>query len=169
MVRSLPWRSLANLALQLAILALLIAAFFMRMPQVSGLSMAPHIASGEYVLINTFAYRFAPPQRGDIVAFRGDDDAARSSSSASSAFPATASASTAAVVSIDGRRLDEPYVRFADDRSFAEIVVPPATRLRARRQSRRQRGFAVLRTGRRRPPDRPRARRHLAAADLGTL
>ena len=69
----LHWRSLANLTLQLAILGLLIATFSIRAWPVLGLSMAPHIASGEYVLVNTFAYRFGPPHRGDIVAFRHDD------------------------------------------------------------------------------------------------
>ena len=34
--------------------------------------MAPHISSGELVIINTLAYRFAPPRRGDIVAFHHD-------------------------------------------------------------------------------------------------
>ncbi|MBV8489921.1 MAG: S26 family signal peptidase, partial [Candidatus Eremiobacteraeota bacterium] len=76
MARSLHWRSLANLAVQLAVLTALVAAIlFVRTPQVSGLSMAPHIASGEYVLVDTFAYRFATPKRGDIVAFRTDGDA----------------------------------------------------------------------------------------------
>ncbi len=59
MVRFMHWRSLASLVLQLAILGVLIAAFFIRFWQVSGLSMSPHITSGEFVLINTLAYRFA--------------------------------------------------------------------------------------------------------------
>jgi signal peptidase I len=122
--RSLPWRSLANLALQLAVLALLIAAFFMRLPQVSGLSMAPHIASGEYVLINTFAYRLAQPQRGDIVAFRRDDDARAVFIKRVVGLPGDRIRVDKGRVSIDGRRLDETYVRFADDRSFGEVVVP---------------------------------------------
>ncbi len=123
MARSLPWRSFANLALQLAILTLLIAAFFMRMPQVSGHSMAPDIASGEYVLINTFAYRIAPPKRGDIVAFRGDDARAVFIKRVVG-LPGERLRIDRGVVSIDGRRLSEPYVRFADGRSFGEIVVP---------------------------------------------
>ena len=69
-VRLLHLRSLVSLALQLAVLGALIAAFFVRTPQVSGLSMEPHISSGEYVLINTLAYRFGSPQHGYIVAFR---------------------------------------------------------------------------------------------------
>ena len=124
MSRSLPWRSFATLALQLAILSLLIAAFFVRTPQVSGLSMAPHIASGEYVLINTFAYRLAQPKRGDIVAFRGDDDARAVFIKRIVGLPGDRIGVDRGVVSIDGKRLDEPYVRFPDDRSFSEIVVP---------------------------------------------
>ncbi len=127
MSRSLSWRSLANLALQLAILALLIAAFFMRLPQVSGLSMAPHIASGEYVLINTFAYRLAQPQRGDIVAFRRDDDARAVFIKRVVGLPGDRIRVDVGRISIDGRRLDEPYVRFPDDRTFGEIVVPPGS------------------------------------------
>lgn len=109
--------------MQLAILTLLIAAFFMRMPQVSGHSMAPHIASGEYVLINTFAYRIAPPKRGDIVAFRGDDARAVFIKRVVG-LPGERVRIDRGVVSIDGRPLREPYVRFIDNRSFGDTVVP---------------------------------------------
>jgi signal peptidase I len=74
-VRFAQIRSIASLALQLAILGALIAAFFVRPQPVSGLSMAPHISTGEYVLINTLAYRFGTPARGDIVAFHHDNPA----------------------------------------------------------------------------------------------
>jgi signal peptidase I len=111
--------------LQLAILSLLIAAFFMRTPQVLGLSMAPHIASGEYVLINTFAYRLVQPKRGDIVAFRGNDDARAVFIKRIVGLPGDRIRVDKGAVSIDGKRLDEPYVRFPDSRSFAEVIVPP--------------------------------------------
>jgi signal peptidase I len=123
--RSLPWRSLANLVWQLAVLALLIAAFFVRAPQVSGLSMAPHIASGEYVLINTFAYRIAQPKRGDIVAFRRDDETRAVFIKRVVGLPGDRVGVDKGGVWINGIRLSEPYVRFPDDRSFGEVVVPP--------------------------------------------
>ena len=125
MSRLLPWRSLANLALQLAILALLAAAFFMQMPQVSGPSMAPHIASGEYVLINTFAYRFARPKRGDIVAFRTDEDARPVFIKRVVGLPGDRIRVDRGRVFVNGAALDEPYVRYPDDRSFPETSVPP--------------------------------------------
>jgi len=120
----LRWRSLGNLAVQLVVLALLLAAFFIRMLQVSGLSMAPHIASDEYVLVNTFAYRMAQPRRGDIVAFRPESDARALFIKRVVGLPGDRVRIDRGVVSIDGRMLAEPYVRYADDRSFPEVTVP---------------------------------------------
>jgi len=126
-VRFLRWRSVANLALQLAVLALLIAAFFVRMPQVSGLSMEPHIRSGEYVLINTFAYRLGPPHRGEIVAFRHEGDARAVFIKRVVGLPGERIRIVRGQVYLNGAKLDEPYVQHADDRSFGETTVPAAS------------------------------------------
>ena len=126
MVRFLRWRSVANLAVQLAVLAALIAAFFVRMPQVAGLSMEPHIRSGEYVLINTFAYRFGAPQRGEIVAFRKDGDSRGVFIKRVIGLPGDRIRIDRGQVYLNGAKLDEPYVRHADARSFGEIAVPAA-------------------------------------------
>lgn len=124
MSRLLHWRALANLALQLAILALLAAAFFLRMPQVFGPSMAPHIASGEHVLIDTFAYRFSQPRRGDIVAFRNDEDVRPLFIKRVIGLPGDRVAVVRGRVFVNGAALAEPYVRYPDDRSFPPAVVP---------------------------------------------
>jgi signal peptidase I len=124
-VRFVRWRPVANLALQLAVLAALIAAFFVRLPQVSGLSMEPHIRSGEYVVINTFAYRLGVPHRGDIVAFRRDDDTRALFIKRAIGIPGDHIRIDRGVVYVNGAKLDEPYVRHADGRSFGELVVPP--------------------------------------------
>ncbi len=119
------WRSLANLALQLTVLALLVAAIlFVRTPQVSGLSMAPHIESGEYVLINTFAYRLRAPARGDIVAFRNERDSRGVFIKRVIGLPGDRIRIDRGTVSVDGVALSEPYVRFADTRSFPTVTVP---------------------------------------------
>jgi signal peptidase I len=122
--RLLSWRSFANLAFQLAVLALIVAAFFVRTSQVSGLSMAPHISSGEYVLVNTFAYKFAGPKRGDIVAFRHDDGARAVYIKRVIGLPGDRIRIDGGVVFIDGSALPEPYVRFPDRRSLAEVTIP---------------------------------------------
>jgi signal peptidase I len=112
------------LALQLLVLAVLIAAFFVRMPQVSGLSMEPHIRSGEYVLINTFAYRMRTPKRGEIVAFRYNDDARAVFIKRVVGLPGDRIRVDRGRVFVNGVKLDEPYVMHPDERSFAEITVP---------------------------------------------
>lgn len=124
-VRLLHLRSLGSLALQLAVLGALIAAFFVRTPQVSGLSMEPHISSGEYVLINTLAYRFGTPQRGDIVAFRHEGDTPETYIKRVIALPGERVRIDRGVVYVNDAVLSEPYVRFEDKRSFAQITVPP--------------------------------------------
>ena len=124
MVRLARWRSFASLTLQLAVLALLVAAFFLRLPQVSGLSMEPHIRPGEYVAINTFAYRFASPRRGDIVAFRRDNDARGVFIKRVIGVPGDRVKIASGHVYVNGIALREPYVEHGDARSAPEIAVP---------------------------------------------
>jgi signal peptidase I len=126
-VRFLRRRSVANLALQLALLAVLVAAFFVRLPQVAGLSMEPYIRSGEYVLINTFAYRIGVPHRGEIVAFRHEGDARSVFIKRVIGLPGDRVRIDRGQVYINGARLEEPYVAHADGRSFAQVLVPPSS------------------------------------------
>lgn len=125
MQRQLHWRSIASVFLQIAALGALAVAFFMRTPQVSGLSMAPHVVSGEYVLINTVAYRIGHPACGDIVAFRHERSAPSVYLKRVIGLPGDRVTVALGAVFVNGRRLYEPYVRFADRRSFPEVKVPP--------------------------------------------
>jgi signal peptidase I len=123
--RFLRWRSIASLTLQLAVFALLIAAFFMRLPQVAGLSMEPDIRPGEYVLINTFAYRFGAPRRGEIVAFRHEGDAREIFIKRVIGLSGDRVRIDRGRVYVNGAALDEPYVKDLDRRSAVEVTVPP--------------------------------------------
>ena len=123
-VRQLPWRSVASVSLQTVVLAALALAFFLRTPQVSGFSMAPQIASGEIVLINTMAYRFGTPHRGDIIAFHHDAPTPEVFIKRVVGLPGDRIAIVRGTVYINGRALDEPYVVYADRRSFAPVTVP---------------------------------------------
>ncbi|MEO6913985.1 MAG: signal peptidase I [Candidatus Baltobacteraceae bacterium] len=124
MTSHLHWRSVASATLQIAVLGALALAFFMRTPQVSGLSMSPHIASGEYVLINTVAYRIGRPERSEIVAFRHDSSAPEVYLKRIIGLPGDRIRIVRGSVIINGKVLAEPYVRFHDDRSFGLVVVP---------------------------------------------
>jgi signal peptidase I len=123
-VRFARWRPIANLAVQLAVLAALVAAFFVRLPQVTGLSMEPYIRSGEYVLINTFAYRLGTPRRDEIVAFRHEGDARGVFIKRVIGLPGERIRIDRGQVYVNGSKLSEPYVQHRDDRSFPEVSVP---------------------------------------------
>ncbi len=117
-------RSVASLALQVTVLLALVAAFFFRAPQVSGLSMSPQIAPGEFVLIDTLTYRFRAPQRGDIIAFRHDGDEPETFIKRVIGLGGDRVRIERGTVFVNGARLDESYVRYPDTRTFAEITVP---------------------------------------------
>jgi signal peptidase I len=118
-------KSAANLAWQIALLSLIVcAALGLRPGQVSGISMQPRIDTDEYVLINALAYRFSAPRRGDIVAFRHERSAPSVYLKRVIGAPGDRVAIEHGYVSVNGVPLDEPYVRFRDDRSFAALVVP---------------------------------------------
>ncbi|HUN28182.1 MAG TPA: signal peptidase I [Alphaproteobacteria bacterium] len=124
MVRFVQLRSLASLALQLAILGVLVAAFFVRFWQVSGPSMSPNVSSGELVVINTLAYRFGTPHRGDIVTFRHEGITPELYIKRVIGLPGDRVRIDRGVVYVNGIRLAEPYVQHADERSVPELTVP---------------------------------------------
>ena len=126
--------------------------------------MEPRIDSGEYVVINTLAYRFGAPARGDIVAFRHERSAPSVYLKRVIGIPGDRIAIERGYVSVNGVRLDEPYVRFRDTRSDRCRHGPAARVLRARRQSCKQRRLARLGIRRRLRRHRPRDVRGLAAA-----
>ncbi len=118
-------RTVFSLSAQLILLIAIAAAFFLRTPQVDGLSMEPRVHAGEFVLINTLAYRFGAVRRGDVVAFRHDAPNPETYIKRVVGLPGERVEIRDGVVSVDGRALDEPYVQFRDRRSAPPVVVPP--------------------------------------------
>ena len=120
-------RTVVSLSAQLVLLLMIAAAFFLRTPQVAGLSMEPRVHAGEFVLINTLAYRFAPIRRGDVVAFLHDAPNPETYIKRVVGLPGERVEVRAGTVLVNGRALDEPYVRFRDRRSAPAVVVPAGT------------------------------------------
>jgi signal peptidase I len=118
-------RTVVSLSAQLALLALIVAAFFTRVPHVDGPSMEPRIHAGEFVLINTLAYRFAPIRRGDVVAFTHDAPNPETYIKRVVGLPGERVEIDQGVVLVDGKPLPEPYVQFRDRRSAPPTLVPP--------------------------------------------
>lgn len=127
MLRQLHWRSVASVTVQIAVLAVLALAFFLRTPQVSGLSMAPHIASGEIVLINTMAYRLHAPARGDIIAFHHDGPTPETFIKRVIGLPGDRIEIRRGQVVVNGTPLQETYVQFPDTQTFGAVTVPPGS------------------------------------------
>jgi len=105
------------------VLALLGAAFFFRLPQVSGLSMEPRIGAGEFVVIDTLSYRLGAVKRGDVVAFR-HGSTSEAYLKRVVALPGEHIEISRGFVTIDGKPLSEPYVRYRDSRNAPEETVP---------------------------------------------
>jgi signal peptidase I len=88
--------------------------------------MEPLIHSGEYVLINTFAYRLGAPRRGEIVAFRHEGDAREVFIKRVIGVAGDRIRIDRGRVYVNGAKIDEPYVQDPDGRSVPEITVPPS-------------------------------------------
>ncbi|GAC1660169.1 MAG: signal peptidase I [Candidatus Elarobacter sp.] len=117
-------RTVVSLSAQLLVLALIATAFFMRTSPVDGLSMEPRVHAGEIVLINTLAYRLGRVRRGDVVAFRHDAPTTETYIKRIVGLPGERIEVRDGVVTVDGRALAEPYVRFRDRRSAPAVAVP---------------------------------------------
>jgi signal peptidase I len=107
-----PKRTLARLGI-LVVLTLVFLKFFIPI-KVSGVSMAPTYLDGRVNLVNKLAYRWQKPKRGDVVAIRLAGERVMLLKRII-ALPGERVAIRAGVVEIDGRSLDEPYVKFRKD------------------------------------------------------
>ena len=87
--------------------------------------MEPRIHSGEFVLINTLAYRLGTIRRGDVVAFSHNRPTPQTYLKRVVGLPGDRISIDRGSVVIDGKLLAERYVRYRDGRSSASVTVPP--------------------------------------------
>ena len=131
---------IAKLTLEAAALLALVSLFFIRLPQVDGRSMEPHVSAGEHVLINTAAYdmRFgageqpwfdvalAPIARGDVIAFmHASDGPPQVYLKRVIGLPGDTVSIAHGIVTVGSRPLAEPYVVMGDRTTMAPVRVPP--------------------------------------------
>ena len=115
-----------DLIISLAI-ACFIIIFLYQPVKVEGTSMMPGLDDQERIFVNKFVYRLEPIERGDIVVFRYPRDTAKSFIKRVIAVAGDHVRIDDGRVFVNDKPLDENYVApsYFDDRSFAEIVVPP--------------------------------------------
>ena len=93
--------------------------------RVEGLSMEPSLHSHQYLIVSKVTYRFADPQRGDIVVFRFPHDPSRDFIKRIIALPGEAVEVRSGRVLINGQALEEPYVHDPPLYSYPRRIVPP--------------------------------------------
>ncbi|HYW26014.1 MAG TPA: signal peptidase I [Terriglobales bacterium] len=85
--------------------------FVVQTVHVIGPAMEPAVRNGDYLVADKLAYRRHPPARGDIVILRDPFDPGKDLIKRVVGLPGERVLVAACAVSVDGRRLPEPYVR----------------------------------------------------------
>src|SRR5580765_3908147 len=128
--RAVPMFSvwLRDLIISLSISAFIII-FLYQPVKVEGTSMMPSLDDQERIFINKFVYRIEPIQRGDIIVFRYPRDPAKSFIKRVIGVAGDHVRIDDGRVYLNGKLVAEDYVprAYQDDRSFPEVVVPPAS------------------------------------------
>lgn len=94
-----------------AVAAVLIVVFVVQPVKVEGTSMAPRLADQERIFVNKLSYRFSNIERGDIVVFWYPRNPDKSFIKRVVGVPGETVEIKQGVVYVDGRRLEEPYLR----------------------------------------------------------
>ncbi|HLY31028.1 MAG TPA: signal peptidase I [Ktedonobacterales bacterium] len=78
--------------------------------EVKGPSMEPGLFTGEYVMVNTLAYLFGGPQRGDVIVFHPPTNPSVTYVKRVIGIPGDRIDISLNAVFVDGIRLNEPYI-----------------------------------------------------------
>ena len=110
-----------------AVAAVLIVVFVVQPVKVEGTSMAPHLADQERIFVNKLSYRFSNIERGDVVVFWYPRNPAKSFIKRVIGVPGETVEIKQGVVYVNGRRLEEPYLRQEyQDHDYHTTKVPQA-------------------------------------------
>jgi signal peptidase I len=114
---------LRDLIISLAISCFIII-FLYQPVKVEGTSMMPSLEDQERIFVNKFVYRLEPIERGDIIVFR---DPSKSFIKRVIGLAGDHIQIDAGRVFVNGKPIEEDYVprAYEDERSYAEVVVPP--------------------------------------------
>ena len=107
------------------VVAVFIIVFLYQPVRVEGTSMLPRLEDQDRLFINKLAYRVGDIHRGDVVVFQYPFDRQKSYIKRVIALPGDELRIDHGRVSINGQRVDEPYVppRYADDRSLPDETI----------------------------------------------
>jgi len=143
-------RELPALIIIAFLLALLIKTFLVQAFFIPSESMEPTLKIGDRVLVNKLSYKFHPPHRGDVIVFSDPHPDVRPHRNPISAFfhwvteglgfsapsdedfikrviglPGDSVEERQGVIYVNGKRLEEPYVKMPDNRTLGPYKVQP--------------------------------------------
>lgn len=109
------------------LVSIFIITFLYQPVKVEGTSMLPRLENHDRLFINKFVYHFEKIERGDVVVFHYPLDTKESYIKRVIALPGDHFRIDDGQVYVNGKPLKEPYVpvQYRDDRSLAEMVIPP--------------------------------------------
>ena len=115
-----------DLIVSVAVSAFIIV-FLYQPVRVEGTSMLPMLEDQDRLFINKIAYRVGDIHQGDVVVFQYPRDHSKSYIKRVIGLPGDRIRIDHGRVYVNDLRLNEPYVpgRFMDDRSMAQVVLPP--------------------------------------------
>ncbi len=90
--------------------------------RVESISMLPTLHPGDFVVVNKIAYRFGPPDRGDIVVFRLPRDPSQRYIKRAIGLPGEQIDIRAGSVYINGELIEEPYLQVSTTRGGSWLV-----------------------------------------------
>ncbi|MDX1660044.1 MAG: signal peptidase I [Nitriliruptorales bacterium] len=142
-------RELPVLLLIAFVLAFLLRTFVIQVFYIPSQSMAPTLQVDDRMVVEKITYLFREPRRGEIVVFEGEDDTFTTTEDTAQQIirgigqflgvvpanardfvkriigvPGDTVTIEQGVVHINGEPIDEPYVRFEDERSSGPFEVP---------------------------------------------
>ena len=125
--RNLNLRAWARDLLISVVASILIITYFYQPVRVEGTSMLPNLEDQDRLFINKIAFRVGEIKRGDVIVFRYPKDQSKSYIKRVIGLPGDRVRIDHGRVYVNERPLQETYVpsRFEDDRSEAEIKIPP--------------------------------------------
>ncbi|HOQ24028.1 MAG TPA: signal peptidase I [Bacillota bacterium] len=94
---------------------------------VRGSSMEPTLLDGERLFVDKITYRFRPPQRGDIVVFKFPKDPTKKFIKRVIAVEGETIVVENGRVIVDGRSLNEPYIKERTNSGISSSIVPQGT------------------------------------------
>ncbi len=117
---------LVDMVVAVAISAFMIV-FLYQPVRVEGTSMLPVLEDQDRLFISKIAYRVGDIHRGDVVVFQYPRDHTKSYIKRVIALPGDTLRIDRGQVYVNGKAIQETYVprRYTDDKSLAEIVLPP--------------------------------------------